>query len=458
MRLGRNEQAASSMTIADVYRAEDLSPSGRRAREIVDGVADGFISLGADWRITDCNAGAERLLRRERDDLLGLRLWSVAGLAKDSAFAELGRRVARRRRPEEAEFTYRADRRSRLLLVRAFPLAGGVAAVWRDITRMRASERRLAASEAHQREVADDLPAAAWLSKANGALIFINEAMAHALGRPRGELLGEGWMQSIDPDDRAGLEVARAQARANTAPVHYEGRFRRPDGSLRIIQLYGRPRFDHVGNFSGHVGTATDVTEVRAAEARQRLLINELNHRVKNTLVTVQTLVRQTLREHNASPELGAAINGRIFALAAAHDVLTREKWVGAELAAIAAEATKPYSEDRAFSFSGPRVKIGPKTAVAIAMALHELSANARKYGSLSSPTGHVSLTWSCAGDIVTLEWRESGGPPAAPPEHAGFGLRLLGPVLKGEVGAPAELDYAPTGLVCRMRAPIETI
>ena len=258
---------------------------------------------------------------------------------------------------------------------------------------MRASERRLAASEAHQREVADDLPAAAWLSKANGGLIFINEAMAEALGRPRHELLGEGWMQSIDPEHRAGLEIARADARANAAPVQYEGKFRHSDGSLRIIQLYGRPRFDRSGNFNGHVGTAADVTEVRAAEARQRLLINELNHRVKNTLATVQALVRQTLREHDASPELGADINGRIFALAAAHDVLTREKWVGAELGAIAAEATKPYRENRAFSLSGPPVKLKPNTAVAIAgMALREVVMNAMKYGSLSSPPGKVSL------------------------------------------------------------------
>ena len=182
----------------------------------MDGVADGFLSLGADWRITDCNAGAARLLRRDRDDLLGERLWSVAGLAKDSAFAELGRRVARRRRPEEAEFTFRVERRSRLLLVRAFPLAGGVAVAWRDITRMRAAEQRLAASQARQREVADDLPTAAWLTKANGAMIFINEAMVLALGRPRGELLGDGWMESIDPADRLGLEVAGQKAGAPT--------------------------------------------------------------------------------------------------------------------------------------------------------------------------------------------------------------------------------------------------
>jgi two-component sensor histidine kinase len=264
-------------------------------------------------------------------------------------------------------------------------------------------------------------------------------------------------MRSLDPDARAGLEVVRTQARANAAPVEYEGRFRRPDGTLRIIQMYGRPRFDRSGKFCGHVGIATDVTEVRAAEARQRLLIDELNHRVKNTLATVQSLVRQTLREHKAHPELGAAINGRIFALAAAHDVLTREKWVGAELGAIAREATKPFSEDGAFTFSGPRVRLAPKAAVALAMALHELSTNAMKYGSLSSPAGRVRLTWDCADGATTLEWRESDGPAVAPPEHAGFGSRLLGQVLKGELGAPAELDYMPTGLVCRIRALVET-
>jgi PAS domain S-box-containing protein len=303
------------MTFGEIYSPEELAPSGRRTREIVEGAADGFISLDADWRITDCNAGAARLLGRRRDDLLGLKLWNVAGLAKDSAFAELGRRVARRGRPEEAEFAYHANRRSRLLLVRAFPLAGGIGAVWRDVTTARAAERRLAASESHHHEVADQLPAAAWLSRADGQLIFINEAMADALGRPRGELLGEGWMQSIDPDDRAGLEIARAEARANGAPVQYEGRFRRPDGSRRIIQLYGRPRFDRSGRFCGHVGIATDVTEVRAAETRQRLLIDELNHKIETTL----TAVRQSLREHNVPPEVEAAINRRIIALTHNH-------------------------------------------------------------------------------------------------------------------------------------------
>jgi PAS domain S-box-containing protein len=444
------------MTFVDVSNTVELPLSSSRAREIVEGVGDGFISMDADGRITDCNSGAERLLGRRRSELLDLRLSSIAGFASDSAVAELGRRVARNAKPEEAELTFQADTRAKLLLVRAFPLAGGVGVVWRDITRVRAAERRLAASQSHHREVANDLPAPAWLTRKDGQLIFINESMAEALGRPRADLLGLGWMDSVDPDDRMRLDVVRAHARENAAPIQYEGRFRRPDGSLRIIQLYGRPRFDRLGRFCGHVGIATDVTEVRAAEHQQHLLINELNHRVKNALATVQALVRQTLRAHHADPELAQAIEGRIIALAAAHDVLTRQRWAGAELGALAREATKPYSEYGGFDFTGPTVTISPKTAIALSMALHELATNAIKYGALSSSAGRVAVSWSRADGAIKLEWCESGGPPVAPPEQTGFGSRLLGRVLEGELGGPAELDYAPTGLVCRIRAPMD--
>jgi PAS domain S-box-containing protein len=444
------------MTIANVAKPAERPLPSQQAREIIEGVGEGFISLDADGRITDCNSGAATLLGRPRDELLDRQLSTIAGFAKDSALAELGRRVARSRKPEEAELIYRDNGRPRLLLVRGFPLAGGLGVIWRDITKVRAAERRLAASESHHRELANDLPAAAWLTRRDGQLSFINESMAQALGRPRQELLGQGWMDSIDPDDRAGLEDVRAQARAKSAPFQYESRFRRPDGSLRIIQLYGRPRFDRLGRFRGYVGVATDVTELRAEERRQRLLINELNHRVKNALATVQALVRQTLREHHAPPELAEAIEGRILALAAAHDVLTRQRWAGAEVGALAKEATKPYSDYGAFDFHGPTVTVTPKTAIALAMALHELATNAIKHGALSSPAGRVAVDWSCFDGAISVEWRESGGPPVTPPEQTGFGSRLLGRVLKGELGGPAELDYAPTGLVCRIRAPME--
>ena len=135
----------------------------------------------------------------------------------------------------------------------------------------------MAESEARYRELADGTPAAAWLTGADGHLEFINQAMADALGRPREALLGEGWMASIDPADRDRLMQERVRARSTHGPFHFEGRFRRPDGALRIGELYGRPRFDSAGAFLGHAGMAADVTEARAVERRQHRLINELN-------------------------------------------------------------------------------------------------------------------------------------------------------------------------------------
>jgi PAS domain S-box-containing protein len=171
--------------------------------------------------------------------------------------------------------------------VDAFPAGDAIEVDWSDITAARTAELRLALSEARYQEAADGAPAAAWLSRADGALVYVNHALVEALGRPRGELLGNGWISAIDPEDRARFLAARASARAEHSSVQYEGRFRRPDGSLRTIQLYGRPRFDFLGGFCGHVGLAKDVTEIRESEARRTVLVNELNHRVRNTLAIV---------------------------------------------------------------------------------------------------------------------------------------------------------------------------
>jgi PAS domain S-box-containing protein len=442
------------MTVSHALHASNGPAAEDRAREIVDGLGEGFLSVDADWRLTDCNAAAERLLRRQRKDILGRKLWRLAGLPSRSSIAALARRVAATRKAEEAELAFSTGNGPQILSVRAFPLGGGVGAVWRDITCARRAERRLAETRTFYREVADGVPAAAWLSRADGKLEFVNPAMAEALGRPEAALLGDGWMDFLDPEDREGLLLARAAARKAHAPFRYEGRFRAADGSLRLIQLCGRPRFDAGGAFGGHVGVASDVTETRAAETRQRTLINELNHRVKNALSTVQSLVRQTLREHRASKRIEAAVADRLVALAAAHDVLTREDWSGAELGDIVAEAVRPYAGR--VTANGPRVRIAPRPAVALSMALHELATNAAKYGALSAGDGGVELSWRRDGAHAVVRWREHDGPAIASPKRCGFGSRLLGPVLAGELGEPAAMTFAPEGVVCTIRTPAE--
>jgi two-component sensor histidine kinase len=201
-----------------------------------------------------------------------------------------------------------------------------------------------------------------------------------------------------------------------------------------------------------------DITEGRRAEERQRLLVNELNHRVKNTLATVQSLARQTLRDDVTISEARQRLMDRLLALSAAHNVLTRDQWESADLGEIVREAMRPWLDPAAarIETDGDTARVAPNVALALSLALHELATNAQKYGALSAPAGRVELSWSrppgrgCA----LLVWRESGGPSVRPPSTQGFGSRLLRS-LAPDLGSAAEVEYAPSGLVCRLRAPM---
>ena len=225
----------------------------------------------------------------------------------------------------------------------------------------------------------------------------------------------------------------------------------RPDRvvELKIVPLRG----------GGVAVTLTDISERKQADARQRLLLNELNHRVKNALATVQAIAAQSLRDPDVSPEVRARFMARLMALARANDVLVAENWEGASLAAIAAEVASPHGDAERFSIAGPPMHLAPQTATAMALGLHELATNAAKYGALSAPEGRVALTWTVDGEgearRFTLTWREAGGPPVTPPGKPGFGTRLIERGLAGELRAQARLDFQPQGLVFTLVAPL---
>ena len=196
---------------------------------------------------------------------------------------------------------------------------------------------------------------------------------------------------------------------------------------------------------------AAEILSHRAEEAskaaeRQQLMINELNHRVKNTLVVVQSLARHSLKE--GGPEGLAQFNERLLALAGAHDLLTRRSWEGADLGELVTEALQPYATQ--ISVSGPPTPLAPNAAVALAMIFHELATNASKYGALSTEAGTVAVSWTTEGRTrLTLTWRERGGPPTRKPMRSGFGSRLIASSLRGDLAGTAQFDYAPEGLTC---------
>lgn len=199
----------------------------------------------------------------------------------------------------------------------------------------------------------------------------------------------------------------------------------------------------------------------RRAEEHQRLLINELNHRVKNSLATVQAIAHQTLRSPDVPEPARRAFTERLLALARAHDVLTEENWEGADLGEVVASALDPYGgpdHDR-FHMEGPPVRLEPKMALSLAMALHELATNAVKYGALSVPDGCVEISWALAGmdggRRLRLRWIEKDGPRVVAPSQTGFGSRLIERGLAAELQGEAHVDYAATGVICRIDAPL---
>ncbi len=231
----------------------------------------------------------------------------------------------------------------------------------------------------------------------------------------------------------------------------------RKDGSLVEVILCLAPLGDRDGKLTGYAAIAHDITERKAQEKTRQLLVDELNHRVKNTLAMVQSIARLTLRQTKSPEDFATSFTGRIQALAGAHDVLTASSWHGADVASLVRDQLimGDTSEGR-FSYRGPSLKLDPQTAVGLSLVLHELGTNANKYGALSVAGGNVDLSWETmeGGTMLKLRWQERGGPAVFEPTRRGFGTFIIEQSLSGLDGE-AHIQFDPAGLVCDMWLPI---
>ena len=205
------------------------------------------------------------------------------------------------------------------------------------------------------------------------------------------------------------------------------------------------------------------VLERKRTEEHQRLLLNELNHRVKNTLAIIQSIAAQTFRGDVPAPDARRAFESRLAALAGAHDLLTRRSWEAAPLRQLIGQAGIGCgAAEGRLHVEGEDVELAPRTAVSIAMALHELCTNAVKYGALSTDEGRVAVSWTLGrgegGERrLRLLWQESGGPPVSPPSSRGFGSRMIERALAAELGGTVELQFLPEGVRCVVEAPLSS-
>ncbi len=200
-----------------------------------------------------------------------------------------------------------------------------------------------------------------------------------------------------------------------------------------------------------------DITDHKKAEEQRDLLIRELEHRVKNTLASVQAIAGQTFRD--VEPEARQAFEARLRTLSNAHMALTAENWRGVTLRNLILSTLAPIVvEESRYSVAGPDLRVEPKSAVALSMAIHELCTNAIKYGALSDAAGRVGIVWQIAAQRFRLCWHEQGGPPVLAPRRKGFGSVMIERALAAQLGGEVLIDYAGSGLVCRIDAPLAAV
>jgi two-component sensor histidine kinase len=375
----------------------------------------------------------------------------------------------------------RPRRRDEWIKVRSLPLAPGTVFLLRDVTDRELSERglrrkeqRLLAANRSLRLAHTAAHAASWDWRWGRSLRWLDLAAAREL-----DGLPPAWTEDEEIRDWRSLMPAAGQ-RAFDRAIKTLARTGLASLEMKVVGADKAPHWLRIDcavterDISGDPvrvsGVTVDVTLTRRAdealraevahrkrsEQRQQMLLHELNHRVKNMLATVQSIARQSL----GAPALGGPgrdFEERLMALAWAYEILTREHWEGAPLREVIQRTMAPHIDHAAsrLTLDGPDLWLTPNRALSIALAMHELATNAVKYGALSREGGRVEVRWrtlDAAGPPrLELEWRESGGPPVAPPRRRGFGSRLIERSLSRELQGEVTLDFEPSGLVCRV-------
>jgi two-component system, chemotaxis family, CheB/CheR fusion protein len=257
-----------------------------------------------------------------------------------------------------------------------------------------------------------------------------------------------------DSDLRRAVETVLERGEA------VEHNVRRADGTAEYL-MRALPYRAHNQLIDGVIVTFVDISKMVEAEAQQRTLVEELNHRVRNMLTVVNAVAKQTLAQTRSPQEFAAALDGRIQAMAAAYSLVSRENWKEVPLRDIIIEQLKPHQlgPGERVEVGGPDVLMKPTAALALGLVVHELTTNAAKYGSLSQPGGRASITWSIAHEslpLLALHWKETGGPPARKPSKKGFGTTLIERELKQTLGGNARFRYNDSGLDATLSIPFD--
>ncbi len=324
-----------------------------------------------------------------------------------------------------------------------------------DITAQKEIEERFREREEMLQAAIAGAELGTWEVDIGGGATRWSAGMTQMLGLPveGGDATRIDRHARMHPDDRERVLAAFEAHVARRAPYRVEFRWLRPDGEVQWLASYGNTLDDAEGRPHRVVGVIQDITARKLAEDRQRLLMAELDHRVKNILAIVQALARRSL----AAPDGAKVFGERLAALARTHGLLSQHRWKGVALAVLVRQALAPYAGAR-LEARGPDLVLQPGAAQSLSLVLHELATNAAKYGALSAPLGQVAVDWRILpGEPSKLQivWIESGGPPTAEPERRGFGSQLVERTMVHELRGVAALDFRPEGLRVTLSLPV---
>ena len=453
--------------------ARDVSESARQQHErgvlaaIVDSSEDAIISKDLDGIIVSWNRGAERLFGYTAEEVIGKSITILIPPDHSDEEPEILGHIRRGERVDHYDTVRRRKDGARIdVSLTVSPIkneAGvvvGASKIARDITANKRTEEAQRDSEQRFRIMSDNIAQLAWTCDELGDVNWYNQRWLDYTGLTFEEMKDWGWKQVQHPDhlDRIVASVSRSretgQIWEDTFPL------RGKDGNYRWFLSRAVPVRDGAGNVVRWFGTNTDISDLRDAEMRQQLLVDELNHRVKNTLAAVQSIAAQSLKSAS-DIERRKVFEERLVALSRTHDLLSRDRWESASLRDLLLQEVEPYrsEEDVRFVIEGPDLMVTPKAALALGMAFHELATNAAKYGALSRAAGQVRITWDVVRasppSALRLTWAESGGPPVKKRERRGFGSSVIERGLVLELDGEVRLDFDPAGLVCTIEIPL---
>ena len=459
---------ARDITLA-VRGEEALHASEQRFRDFAETESDWLWETGPDHRMTwiTQRSGSGRL---DPNNRVGKRRWEYADDTEEEPVKWRQHRETLEQRRPFRDFVFRittAEGIERYVSASGKPIQAadgtflGYRGVGRDVTDAVRAQHALREGEERLELAIEAGQMGTWDYDVRRQTVHWSPRLVRLFGfrDNRAMLSLEDSFTYIHPDDR--VAVAKNLATALEWHARYRDEFRLnvADGE-RWIASHGIVVTDAANEPVRMVGVVQDITLRKRAEVHQKFLLDELNHRVKNTLLTVQSVAMQMARETDSPKQFYQGFKARLLALSNAHDLLTRGAWQGASLRELLQRTLAPYAggATQRVVITGEDIRLKPRAALGMAMAFQELATNAAKHGALSAAEGRITVDWRAeppGSNLIEIRWIETGGPSVVPPRRRGFGTRLLERGLAYELKAEVKLDFAPTGLRCRIRLPL---